>query len=310
MRQEYGKHDWLWCKSEIITKWANNSWRFEMEDAFESTIFNSDKEKPLTWSLKQKDRLPALHPGMSDSIINMKISIKCGGELENAIRCRCVEPFSTEDYINEMEDIITKKIICKSWTRNPVESKIVPETSREDIRPERPVQYSEKKEGSEKDSEISEDTPTEDYPIENITAFFEVTEVHEPFPQYSEDCYNLFNVQEARICKTQTSRGKGYTAGISFITEILMNDVEAKVNLDTGAFFTCVGKDYLEIILPEWMNHPLPIESLQFSSSSNNMYPLSISDNNLLFPHPSGSENEDRDSSNGQLYIPTYFPCK
>ncbi|MBW0464016.1 hypothetical protein O181_003731 [Austropuccinia psidii MF-1] len=28
MRQEHGKHDWLWWKSEIITKWANNSWRF------------------------------------------------------------------------------------------------------------------------------------------------------------------------------------------------------------------------------------------------------------------------------------------
>ncbi|MBW0547244.1 hypothetical protein O181_086959 [Austropuccinia psidii MF-1] len=25
MRQEHGKHDWSWWKSEIITKWANNS---------------------------------------------------------------------------------------------------------------------------------------------------------------------------------------------------------------------------------------------------------------------------------------------
>ncbi|MBW0551564.1 hypothetical protein O181_091279 [Austropuccinia psidii MF-1] len=86
-----------WWKCEIITKWAKHSWRFKMENAFERTIFNSEKEKPITWLVKQKDRLSALHPDTSDSMINMKILRKCGAELEHAIKCRCVEPFSTED---------------------------------------------------------------------------------------------------------------------------------------------------------------------------------------------------------------------
>ncbi|MBW0582676.1 hypothetical protein O181_122391 [Austropuccinia psidii MF-1] len=34
MRQDHGKHDWSLWKSEMITKWANNSWRFKMENAF------------------------------------------------------------------------------------------------------------------------------------------------------------------------------------------------------------------------------------------------------------------------------------
>ncbi|MBW0564479.1 hypothetical protein O181_104194 [Austropuccinia psidii MF-1] len=34
MRQDHGKHDWPWWKFEIITKWANNSWRFKMENSF------------------------------------------------------------------------------------------------------------------------------------------------------------------------------------------------------------------------------------------------------------------------------------
>ncbi|MBW0563932.1 hypothetical protein O181_103647 [Austropuccinia psidii MF-1] len=68
-----------------------------------------------------------------------------------------------------------------------------------------------------------------------------------------------------------------------------MNDIEAKVNLDTGAFCTCVGKDYLQAILREWKNHLLPIEGVQISSSSNNMYPLGILDTNLVCPHPAGS---------------------
>ncbi|MBW0537554.1 hypothetical protein O181_077269 [Austropuccinia psidii MF-1] len=91
------------------------------------------------------------------------------------------------------------------------------------------------------------------------------------------------------MCKTKTARGKGYTSEASCITSILMSDIESKVNLDTGAFCTCVGKDYLQAILPGWKSHLLPIEGVQFSSASNDMYPLEILDTNLVFPHPAGS---------------------
>ncbi|MBW0584920.1 hypothetical protein O181_124635 [Austropuccinia psidii MF-1] len=91
------------------------------------------------------------------------------------------------------------------------------------------------------------------------------------------------------MCKAIPARGKGYTAGPSCITSILMSDFEAKVNLDTGAFFTFVVKDDPQAILPGWKNYPLPIERVQFSSSSNNMHPLGIWDTNLAFPHPAGS---------------------
>ncbi|MBW0564846.1 hypothetical protein O181_104561 [Austropuccinia psidii MF-1] len=139
MRQDHGKHDWLWCKSEIITKWASNTWIFKIENSFENSIFNSEKYKALTWFLKQKDGVSALHPDMPYSMINMKISIKCGGELENSIKCRCVDPCSTEDYIHAMEDIISRTRIGKTWTRNPMESKMISKISREDERPDIPV---------------------------------------------------------------------------------------------------------------------------------------------------------------------------
>ncbi|MBW0593515.1 hypothetical protein O181_133230, partial [Austropuccinia psidii MF-1] len=151
------------------------------------------------------------------------------------------------------------------------------------------VHCTEEKEESDQVSAISEDTPVEDYPIENITDFFEVTEVHPHLPKYSEDCYNPIDIQDARMCKTKPARGKGYTSGASCITSVLMNDIEAKVNLDTVAFCTCVGNNYLQVILPKWKNQLLPIEGVQFSSSSNNMYPLGTLDTNLVFPHPAGS---------------------
>ncbi|MBW0561865.1 hypothetical protein O181_101580 [Austropuccinia psidii MF-1] len=218
---------------------------------------------------------------MSDSTINMKILRKCGGELEHAIKYRFVEHCSTKDYINAMEDIIIRKRIGKTWMRVPIKYKMVSRASREDKRPERPVlkchkcgstsslantctkktkinevqvieevQITEEKEESDLDSSVYEDTTVKDCPIENITAFFEVTEVHTHLPQYSEDLHNLINIQDSRRCKTKTARGKGYTSGASCITSILINDIEARVNLDTGAFCTCVGKDYLQAILP------------------------------------------------------------
>ncbi|MBW0531199.1 hypothetical protein O181_070914 [Austropuccinia psidii MF-1] len=287
-----------------------------MENSFESAIFNSEKDKPLTWFLKQKDRLCVLHPEMFYSMINIKILRKCGGELEYAIKCRFVESCSTEDYINAMEDIITKTRIGKSWTTVPRESKMVSKAFREDKRPARPiskfhkcgstsnlaktctkkkninevkvieeVKCTEEKDEYHLDSAVSEDTPVEEYPIKNITAFFEFTEVHIHLPQYSEDFHNLINIQDARMCKTKPARGKRYTAGASCITSILIDNTEAKVNLNTGEFCTCVGKDYLQAILPGWKNNLLPIEGVQFSSASNNMHPLGILDTNLVFPH-------------------------
>ncbi|MBW0489883.1 hypothetical protein O181_029598 [Austropuccinia psidii MF-1] len=143
-----------------------------------------------------------------------------------------------------MEDIITRRRIGKALTRSPMRSQIFPKNSREDKRPERPilkchkwqstshlantctkktkinefqvieeVQNTEEKEKSDQDSEISEDTPVEDYFMQNITAFYEVTKFHIHLPQYSEDCYSLINIQDSRMCKTKPVKGKGYTCG-------------------------------------------------------------------------------------------------
>ncbi|MBW0564449.1 hypothetical protein O181_104164 [Austropuccinia psidii MF-1] len=178
-----------------------------MKNAFESAIFNSKKDKPLDWFHKQKCRFSAF------SMIKIKILIKCGGELEHAINFRCVEPSSTEDQIYAMEDIITGTRTVKTWLRNPMESKMIPNISREDSKPvlkcnkcgstshlantcikktkinESQViedfQCTEEKEESEQDCAFSEYTPVEDYSVENSSAFLEVTEVYTHLPHYS-----------------------------------------------------------------------------------------------------------------------------
>ncbi|MBW0593562.1 hypothetical protein O181_133277 [Austropuccinia psidii MF-1] len=62
IRQTNGKSTWSWWKQEIITKWANDVWRYKIENEFENSFFDPGKDKPLTWFFKQVERLNALYP--------------------------------------------------------------------------------------------------------------------------------------------------------------------------------------------------------------------------------------------------------
>ncbi|MBW0532481.1 hypothetical protein O181_072196 [Austropuccinia psidii MF-1] len=89
--------------------------------------------------------------------------------------------------------------------------------------------------------------------------------------------------------KAKPSRGKGYTAGSSSITNIVINNTEAKIHLNLGAFCTCVGKNYIDKIYTNWQDKIMPIEGIKFSSSSQNMHPLGKFEAAKIFPHPAGS---------------------
>ncbi|MBW0556621.1 hypothetical protein O181_096336 [Austropuccinia psidii MF-1] len=100
---------------------------------------------------------------------------------------------------------------------------------------------------------------------------------------------DLIHVQDAKMQKAKPARGKGYTAGSSCIINIVIKNKEAKINLESGAFCTCVGKDYLQIIYTNWQEKLMPIEGIKFSSPRQDMHPLGILEAEIIFPHPSGS---------------------
>ncbi|MBW0547407.1 hypothetical protein O181_087122 [Austropuccinia psidii MF-1] len=323
MRQDHGKHSWPWWKELIISKWANNSWRFEMENSFEEAFFNIERDRAMSWFLKQKDRLPSLHPDMSETMVHKRILRNCGGDLEHAIKSRFIEPCSKEDYINAMENITTRTKIGRNWYKPPMDNKTSGKPIPKPNKPHKKASIKCHKCGStphlanacpkktrineieiekddtkethdvpvhESDSEPSEEEELPDeLSIENINVSFEVTEVHNSLPQYSVEFMDLIHVKDAKMQKTKAARGKGYTAGSSCITNIVINNREAKIHLDSGAFFTCVGKDYLDKIYTNWQDRLMTIEGIKFSSSSQNMHSLGIFEAEMIFPHPKGS---------------------
>ncbi|MBW0528860.1 hypothetical protein O181_068575 [Austropuccinia psidii MF-1] len=123
MGQYHGKHSWPWWKEQIISKWENDCWRLKMENSFEEAIFNIERDRPMSLFLEQKVRLTALHPDMSEEMIHKRILRKCGGDLEHAMKSRCIEPCSTEDYINSMEDITTRTKTGRNWYKPPMDKK-------------------------------------------------------------------------------------------------------------------------------------------------------------------------------------------
>ncbi|MBW0565853.1 hypothetical protein O181_105568 [Austropuccinia psidii MF-1] len=131
IRQTNDKNTWSWWKQEIITKWENDAWRYKIENAFENSFFDPDKDKPLTWFLKQAERINALYPEMSQNMVHMKILKKCGGELEYALRSSCIEPCSTEEYINALEDIVTTTKIGRNWKKLDIKSPNEPFTRKD-----------------------------------------------------------------------------------------------------------------------------------------------------------------------------------
>ncbi|MBW0550559.1 hypothetical protein O181_090274 [Austropuccinia psidii MF-1] len=278
----------------------------------------------MSWFLKQKYRLTSLHPDMSETMINKRILRKCGGDLENSIESRCIDPCNTEDYINAMEDITTRTKIGRNLYKPPIDNKNSGQPISKPNKPHDKALLKCHKGGStshlgntcpketrineieidkvkdaketnnlslnESDSEPSDEEELPDeLSKENIHVPFKVTEVHTHLPQYSNECMGVIHVQAANMQKTKPFRGEGYTAGSSCTTNIVIKNKEAKIHLESGSFCTCVGKDYLGMLYTNWQETLIPIEGIELRSASQHMHPLGILEAEMIFPHPAGS---------------------
>ncbi|MBW0509763.1 hypothetical protein O181_049478 [Austropuccinia psidii MF-1] len=268
IRQTNGKNTWSWWKQEIITKWANYAWRYKIDNAFENSFFDPEKDKPLNWLLKQVERLNALYPEISQKMVHMKILKKCAGELEHALRSRCIEPCSTEEYINALEDIVTRTKIGRTWKKLDIKSPNKPfikKINQEKLSsPIHPIimrkssatnveDHNDKEEesDSEKDTEESETSESDkidiiNAQIDNIHLIYEVLDVNSNLPQAGTSDKSLTKIKDSKFYRTKPAKGMGYTAGKSSISIIMVGNHEAKVSLDTGAYCTCVGKGYVK----------------------------------------------------------------
>ncbi|MBW0524229.1 hypothetical protein O181_063944 [Austropuccinia psidii MF-1] len=230
----------------------------------------------------------------------------------------CIEPCSTAEYINALEDIVTrtknglngKKLDIKSpnkqfFKKDKPRETLKPNTSNNheqrrchkcggighlanNFRKKAKINeivetedHNDKEEEyySEKDTEELETSESDEIniinaQINNIDLIYEVQDVNSNLPQVGTSDTSLTNIQDAELYRAKPAKGMGYTAGKSSISIIMVGNQEAKVNLDTGAYCTCVGKHYLKTIVPDWEENLIPIQGVKFSSASESMKPL------------------------------------
>ncbi|MBW0520501.1 hypothetical protein O181_060216 [Austropuccinia psidii MF-1] len=86
-----------------------------MENSFEEAIFNIERDRTMSWFLKEKDISTALNPDISETMVCKRTLRECDGDLEHATRSQFIEPCSTEDYINAREDITTRTKSIINW---------------------------------------------------------------------------------------------------------------------------------------------------------------------------------------------------
>ncbi|MBW0545044.1 hypothetical protein O181_084759 [Austropuccinia psidii MF-1] len=120
--------------------------------------------------------------------------------------------------------------------------------------------------------------------IENINSTFEMMESYSHLPQLRNGQLDLSKIQDAQRMKTKPKRGKGNTAGSSCITEVVIDIKLTKLLLDPGAFFSCVGKSFLQTCVPNFQDQLLPIDCIRFIISINPMKALGIFETTIIFP--------------------------
>ncbi|MBW0544525.1 hypothetical protein O181_084240, partial [Austropuccinia psidii MF-1] len=184
-------------------------------------------------------------------------------------------------------DTVRKCHICQSTTHlantcpkrgkiNEIDIEKEPDVEKEDITEDN---------SDDKSSIFSESSKD----IENINATFDIMESYSHLPQLSNGQLDLSKVQDAQLMKTKPNRGKGYTAGNSCITEVVIDNKPTKLLLDPGAFCSCVGKSFLKTCVPNFEDQLLPIDGIKFNSASNPMKALGIFETNVIFPQINGN---------------------
>ncbi|MBW0517321.1 hypothetical protein O181_057036 [Austropuccinia psidii MF-1] len=82
--------------------------------------------------------------------------------------------------------------------------------------------------------------------VNNLYLTYEVLDVNSNLPQLGTSDTSLPNIQDSNLYRTKPAKVMGYTSRKSSISIVIVVNQEAKANLDTGAYCTCVGKDYLK----------------------------------------------------------------
>ncbi|MBW0505502.1 hypothetical protein O181_045217 [Austropuccinia psidii MF-1] len=112
MKEIHGRRNWPWCKSQIIQRYSNGTWRWQKTMSFENDKQYVDKD-PYEWCLRQSKRVKAIDPQMNIQMRNHQLLTQLPGELEHGVKCRWNQNFTLNDISNNLQDVRKRTNIGK-----------------------------------------------------------------------------------------------------------------------------------------------------------------------------------------------------
>ncbi|MBW0516425.1 hypothetical protein O181_056140 [Austropuccinia psidii MF-1] len=282
LRQANGHQSWTWWKTQIINKWANESWRFTLETAFKSAKFDSDKDKVLTWFCQRKHRLTALYPDMTteqslaEDIINILEEVTTGTRISSSrvnhktrFNTPCKDsvdknPKENSDNVKyKSSHIIRKCHICQSTTQLANKCPKRGEINEIGIEKEPDVQEDDNiiEENSDDKSSIFSESSKD---IENINATFDIMEYYSHLPQLINGQVDLSKIQDKQLMKTKPNRGKCYKSCNSCITEVVIYNKPTKP-------YSCMASTYKTTRTDTLLLETISVKNLPFYHLKNKL---------------------------------------
>ncbi|MBW0484755.1 hypothetical protein O181_024470 [Austropuccinia psidii MF-1] len=112
MKENHGRRNWPWWKSQILQKYGNGTWIWQKTMSFANDKYSVNKDT-YEWCLRQSKRPKAIDPQMNIQMRNHKLLTQMPGELEHAVKCRCNHNCTLGEIENTLQEVRKRTNIGK-----------------------------------------------------------------------------------------------------------------------------------------------------------------------------------------------------
>ncbi|MBW0485327.1 hypothetical protein O181_025042 [Austropuccinia psidii MF-1] len=262
MKEIHGRRNWPWWKSQIIPKYSND---------------------PYEWCLRQSKRLKAIDPQINTQMRNHKVLTQMPGELENAVKCRCIQNFTLDEIANTLQDVRKrtnmrkyspyKAVVSKNHYANNCSKEKKKVYSIEKLpEEESPTEYSE---SDSKGDAIREQSDNDQDPREELLVEYEEEtpleiqdiQLEQGMSQDTSNKNLCKHTEYAQTCLVTSTKGMAYINGTATKITVCIENAQHQFIIDSGAHFSIVARKYLDHHFPNWEKQLLPTKAKSFKGA-------------------------------------------
>ncbi|MBW0496015.1 hypothetical protein O181_035730 [Austropuccinia psidii MF-1] len=143
-----------------------------------------------------------------------------------------------------------------------------------------------------REQSYEEQDPREEFLVENQEETpLEIQDIQlgEGMPQDTSNKNLCKHTQDAQTFLLTLTKGMAYIHGTATKITVCIENSQHPLNIDSGARFSIVARDYLDNHFPNWKKRLLPTMAKNFKSASGKMTSTGKAINDIILPHRKGN---------------------